>query len=125
MRDGSNFLGRFHGHNKHEVWNAPKFILFLHSQVHTFWLPELDVLPDDGAGLDGSEAVLVEAEPVLGVVDGDEVGDELLVALPDAAALPLLGAEHRVVVQGVVHHGVACGEKVTQLVGKSFKFIFN
>ena len=76
--------------------------------VRTFWLPELDVLPDDGAGLDGSEAVLVEAEPVLGVVDGDEVGDELLVALPDAAALPLLGAEHRVIVQGVVHHGVTC-----------------
>ena len=113
MRDGSDCLWGVYGHNKLELWNVPYFI-FLHSHIiHTFWLPELDVLPDDGAGLDGSEAVLVEAEPVLGVVDGDEVGDELLVALPDAAALPLLGAEHRVVVQGVVHHGVACGEKVT------------
>ena len=106
MRNGSDFQERFHGHNKLKLWNAPKFILFLHSLIRTFWLPELDVLPDDGSGLDWSEAVLVEAEPVLGVVDGDEVGDELLVALSDAAALPLLGAEHGVVVQRVVHHGV-------------------
>ena len=33
-----------------------------------------------------------EAEPVLGVVEGDEVSDELLVALANAAALPLLVA---------------------------------
>ena len=88
--------------------------------MHTFRLPELNVLPDDGARLDRPEPVLVEAEPVLGVVDGDEVGDELLVALADAAALPLLGAEHHVVVEGVVDHGVTCWEGRRE--GSVYKF---
>ena len=69
----------------------------------------------DGDVLDGVGPVLlvehgelgvpVHAEPVLRVVDGDEVRDELLVRLPDVAAPPLLRPEHQVVVQRVVHHG--------------------
>ena len=53
----------------------------------------------------GELAVAVHAEPVLRVVDGDEVRDELLVRLPDVATPPLLRPEHQVVVQRVVHHG--------------------
>ena len=53
----------------------------------------------------GQLRVAVHAEPVLGVVDGYQVGDELLVRLADVAPLALLRAKHGVVVQGIVHHG--------------------
>ena len=41
-------------------------------------------------------------------MDGDQVPNQLLVRLVDGAALPLPGAEHRVVVQRVVDDGETC-----------------
>ena len=52
----------------------------------------------------GQLRVPVHAQPVLGVVDGDEVRDELVVGLADDAPLPLFRPEDGVVVQRVVHH---------------------
>ena len=47
------------------------------------------------------------AQPVVGVVDLDEVGHQLRLGLADVSAPALVGPEHRVVVQRVIHHGVA------------------
>ena len=47
------------------------------------------------------------AQPVVGVVDLDEVGHQLRLGLADVSAPALVGSEHRVVVQRVIHHGVA------------------
>lgn len=52
----------------------------------------------------GKVRVAVHAEPVLGVVDVDQVSDQLLVGLADQAALTLVRPEHHVVVQRVVDH---------------------
>ena len=54
----------------------------------------------------------VVPDPVVGVVDLDEGGDELGLGLPNVAAPPLLRPEHRVVVQRVVDNGVTCAEKL-------------
>ena len=51
--------------------------------------------------------VAVHAEPVLGVVDGNQIGDKRFVRLPDVAAFALLGTKDHVVVEGVVHDGKA------------------
>ena len=47
------------------------------------------------------------AQPVVGVVDLDEVCHQLRLGLADVSAPALVGPEHRVVVQRVIHHGVA------------------
>ena len=47
------------------------------------------------------------AQPVVGAVDLDEVGHQLRLGLADVSAPALVGSEHRVVVQRVIHHGVA------------------
>lgn len=52
----------------------------------------------------GQVRVAVHAQPVLGVVDVDQVPDELVVRLADQAALALVGAEDHVVVERVVDH---------------------
>lgn len=57
----------------------------------------------------------VVPDPVVGVVDLDEGGDELGLGLPDVAAPPLLRPEHRVVVQRVVDYGVTCAAKLCKL----------
>jgi len=51
--------------------------------------------------------VAVHAEPVLSVVDGNQIGDKRFVRLPDVAAFALLGTKDHVVVEGVVHDGKA------------------
>lgn len=55
----------------------------------------------------GELGVTVHAQPVLCVVDGDQVSDQVLVTLTDVASLSLLWTEHCVVVQRVVHNRVA------------------
>ena len=74
----------------------------------------------DGDVLDGVGPVLlvehgelgvpVHAEPVLRVVDGDEVRDQLLVRLPDIPSFSLFRPKHRVIIQRVVHDGETCNK---------------
>ena len=74
----------------------------------------------DGDVLDGVGAVLlvehgelgvpVHAEPVLRVVDGDEVRDQLLVRLADIPSFSLFRPKHRVIIQRVVHDGETCNK---------------
>jgi len=44
-------------------------------------------------------------EPVFGVVDGEQVLDELLIRLPNVAAAAFLRPEDHVVIQGIVDDG--------------------
>jgi hypothetical protein len=50
--------------------------------------------------------VSVHAQPVLGVVDVDQVPDQIVVRLADVAALALLWSKHHVVVQRIIHHRI-------------------
>lgn len=53
----------------------------------------------------GELRVSVHAQPVLGVVNCDEVLDQLFIGLADDPALPFRGTEHQVIVQRVVDDG--------------------
>lgn len=66
------------------------------------------LLNRDGQRIEATAGkVVVHAQPVFGVVNRDEILDELLVRLADPASLALFRTEHVVIIERVVDHGVA------------------
>ena len=60
----------------------------------------------------GELRVSVHAEPVFGVMNGNQVLDQLIVRLANDATLALVGTKHCVIVERIIDHGKAYWEEM-------------
>ena len=60
----------------------------------------------------GELRVSVHAEPVLSVVNGNQVLDQLVVRLANDATLALVRTKHCVIVERIIDHWKACVEEM-------------